>query len=121
MTFGSGAPPGELINLIFFVCKAKVSTPTIPKLTHSTAITYKSQTQMDGRSLSNFVMLQWLVVCKVFDILHNHRGLSECRTSSLVSSCISNISHGKDIRELGIVDLECPSYTHETSIIDGFW
>jgi hypothetical protein len=75
---------------------------------------------MDGWTFSNLVMLQRLIVSQVLDVLHNHRSLSECRTSSLVSSCISDISHSKDIRELGIVDLECPPHTHEASIIDGF-
>jgi hypothetical protein len=38
-----------------------------------------------------------------------------------MSSCVGNISYGEDVWEVGIVNLECPSYTHETSIIDGLW
>jgi len=63
-------------------------------------------------------VLQWFIVGQVFDVFHDHRGLSQCRTSSFVSSCVGNISHGEDVREFGVVDLKCPAYTYEASIID---
>jgi hypothetical protein len=74
MTFGSGAPPGELINLIFFVCRPNVSTMINPIC--KKAKTYKTQAQVDGWTFSDFIVLQSLIVCQMLDIFHDHGSLS---------------------------------------------